>query len=479
MGWLIKYSGYIISNSFLSHIRIDSASVESRNHDDTISKAFIFSHRVMGKSKSPHRRQLESSLSVQVPSSGTLLKMGPNGMAGGHRPPDTDDKLLLSIASKQSTLVQQMITLTCYIPSSSVGAVIGRRGATIAQIQKQAQQVGTSNGAVRLSIVGHQNEIAAAAAAGALEDSTQQQPQPLSPHASSPEQSPVQTQTQNVASAPLQAAAAAASSSVPYTYTELDWSSPLWTPVVIRADPCATLTAAQLLREKVGRMDDVIMDIPLGRNKHSGLIGRRGFVLANLSADTNVRIMVPSRELRHDIVQLEGDLDNVKQCLERVLVITSDIPGSKKKAATANSTANVATSAARQQEKKEDDGVTETVTVSVLPPQAKLRTVGRRTDTSIKKKKVDGNHWEIIVHGPSAEGVKSAVATLHKWNEDNNSNNNITSSGTDKGEAAKNSGSATPSRPRGGRGRPQGRNQKAKDKNNNKPKAAKAGESSS
>jgi hypothetical protein len=417
----------------------------------------------MGKSKSPSRRQLESSVSGPF---GTL-KMGPNGMTGGHRPPDTDDKLLLSIASKQSTLVQQMITLTCYIPSSSVGAVIGRRGATIAQIQKQAQQVGTSNGAVRLSIVGHQNEIAAAAAAGALEDVALQQP--LSPQASSPEQSPVATQS--LASTPLQAA----SSSVPYTYTELDWSSPLWTPVVIRADPCATLTAAQLLREKVGRMDDVIMDIPLGRNKHSGLIGRRGFVLASLSADTNVRIMVPSRELRHDIVQLEGELDNVKLCLERVLVITSDIPGGKKKAATTNASntnANASTNAARQQDKKDDAGETETVTVSVLPPQAKLRTVGRRTDTCIKKKKVDVNNWEIIVHGPSAEGVKSAVATLQKWNEDNSNNN----SGTDKGETAKTGGSATLSKTTRSRGRPQGRNNKAKDKNN-KQKATKSGES--
>ena len=40
------------------------------------------------------------------------------------------------------------------------------------------------------------------------------------------------------------------SSSVPYTYSELDWSSPDWTPsVVIRADPCAALAAAQRLED--------------------------------------------------------------------------------------------------------------------------------------------------------------------------------------------------------------------------------------
>lgn len=294
---------------------------------------------------------------------------------------ETDDPLLLSIASKQVTLVQQLITVTCYIPSSSVGAVIGRRGATIAQIQRQAQQVGTSNGPVRLSIVGHQNEIAAAGAA-AIGDQ-------VSPDGSleQSQQSPTQVQqTQKPTTpTPLQ-------SSVPYTYSELDWSSQLWTPVVIRADPCAALMAAQLLRDKVGQMDDIVMDVPLGRAKHAAVVGRRGYVLANLSADTNVRIMVPRRELRHDVIQLEGDLDKVKQCLERVLVIACDTAGGGKKklggatpanGAASNNTAsstNNNSGSQRQQEKNEDKAAPVVVTLSALPSQTKLRTVGRKTD---------------------------------------------------------------------------------------------------
>merc|ERR1712151_1194341 len=96
-------------------------------------------------------------------------------------------------------------------------------------------------------------------------------------------------------------------SGIPYTYSELDWSSPHWTPVVIRADPVAALSAGKLLEDKVEQLDQVVMDVPLNRIKHSSLIGKRGLILAKLSADTNVRIMVPSRDLRHDIIQLEAD----------------------------------------------------------------------------------------------------------------------------------------------------------------------------
>jgi len=107
----------------------------------------------------------------------------------------------------------------------------------------------------------------------------------------------------------------------------LDWSSPHWTPVVIRADPCAALSAAQRLEDIVGELDEVVLDLPLSRSKHASLIGKRGLVLANLSADTQVRIMVPRRELRHDVVQLEGQLQNVQQCLEKVLQLASNTSG--------------------------------------------------------------------------------------------------------------------------------------------------------
>ncbi|CAB9511513.1 expressed unknown protein [Seminavis robusta] len=329
--------------------------------------------------------------------------------------PDTDDKVLLSIAAKQSVLIQPLITLTCYIPSASVGAVIGRKGQTVDKIQHKAQQAGTSHGLVRLCILGNQqNELVG-------DDHSSRQPQQAqqnnSETASSPEQqqSP-SAQPNNAATTTTTTTTthnSSSSSSVPYTYTELDFSDPNWTPVVIRSDPCATLVCAQLLNEKAGRiMDDVIMDVPLGRNKHAAVVGRRGFILGNLSADCHVRIMIPRKELRHDIIQLEGELENVKQCLERILEITSTSTsnsnneqqqaGGKKKAND------------KQQEKDEES---ETVTLPVLPPQTKLKTIGKKTETAIKKKKTEDGHWDLTVFGTSAENVKAAVLLLKKLSD--------------------------------------------------------------
>lgn len=409
-------------------------------------------------------RKMVATVSVASPTGGAMTPKAashsgkkvaavadsPGFSGGGNRAPETDDPLLNSIASKQGALVQQVITLTCYIPSSSVGAVIGRRGSTIAQIQRQAQQVG-GGGPVRLSIVGHQNEIAAVQN-GESPDVSMEQSQ------SSPTQ--LQSQNQQV-STPLQSTTA----SVPYTYCELDWSSPFWTPVVIRADPCAAITAAQLLQGKVGQLDDVVMDVPLGRAKHAAIVGRRGYVLANLSADTNVRIMVPRRELRHDVIQLEGELENVKQCLQRILVISSDPASGSKKRGNSNtgantSTGNNANGSGAQQNEKSEEPLSVVVTMSVLPSQTKLRTVGRKTETIIKKKKVDDSSWDLTIAGSGAENVQAAATMLRKWKEDNvNNSNNVNSSTAASGN------SGTPSRSRG-RGRQQGRSNKNRGGNN-------------
>jgi hypothetical protein len=309
---------------------------------------------------------------------------------------------------------------------------------------------------VRLSIVGHQTD--SAAVSGNLTGNT-------SPGGEAPgaevatEQSPGLIQQ-----APP---TPSASSSVPYTYSELDWSSPHWTPVVIRADPCATLTAAKLLRDKVEHLDDVVMDVPLGRAKHAAVVGRRGFVLASLSADTNVRIMVPRRELRHDVIQLEGELDKVKLCLERVLVIVGDTANSKKKNSTSNTNTNINNGARQQQPKKQeqekgDGGASAIITVPVLPSQTKLRTVAKKTVTVIKKKKKHDESWDLTISGSSQENVQSATAILKKWSEENASTH--VGNSNNPGDAS-NASSGTPSRPRG-RGRQQGRNNNNKSKGN-------------
>jgi hypothetical protein len=312
------------------------------------------------------------------------------------------DVIFSSIAARSGVLLHPQVTLTCYIPTNTVGAVIGRRGSTIGQIQRHAQTVGT--GSIRVSVVGHEDE----------DEDTQP---------------------------------------VPYTYSELDWSSPHWTPVVIRGDPCGALAAGQFLAKIVMELDEVVLDVPLSRTKHAALIGKRGLVLANLSADTQVRIMVPRRELRHDVVQLEGDLEQVRMCLDKVLLLTcSDkTPLSAKKTPTA--TAKPTLPPDPPLEEAMTVTMTMALTVTVLPSQTKMRNVGRKTDCLVKKKK-DGDKWQLIVSGTSKEQIQSAIAILEKWHEDQLNNTNPT-----KDEKASPAAAAvtapsrsTPRGVRGGRG---------------------------
>lgn len=399
----------------------------------------------------------------------------------GHRSPNTTDPVFLSIASRQAALVQQQITLTCYIPSNCVGAVIGKRGSTIAQIQRQSQQVGTSSGPVRLSIVGrHMDASGTNTTTTTTLSGTDMLA--LSSESSTLEQSPIPQQQKLKQHNVTTAITPSGTSSVPYTYSELDWSSPNWTPVVVRADPCATLMAAEILRDKVGDLDDVVMDVPLGRSKHAAVVGRRGFVLANLSADTNVRIMVPRRELRHDIIQLEGDLDNVKQCLDRILVIISENIGNKKgKAANSNSTNNNTASRQQAQDSKSDESISVVLNLPSLPSQTKLRSVGKKTNTLIKKKKAEGS-WNLTISSSSNDSVQSAVAILKKWSGDNANNNNSNSNSNgnmndDSSNNANKSGASARSRGRGG-GRQQARNNN-RNKGNRSAKANKYAETGS
>lgn len=257
-----------------------------------------------------------------------------------------DDPVLQSISSMPSVLQNPQVTLTCYIPSESIGAVIGRRGSTIAQIQRHAQQYGI----VRVSIVGH--------------DDT--------------------------------------SDNIPYTFTVLDWSLPELVPVIIRGYPSAALCAAQRLREIAGDLDDVILDIPVNRSKFATLIGKRGTTLANLSADTNVRIMVPQRTLRIDLIQLEGELDNVKVCFEKIIVLLSSL---KRKNGTAAS--------------GEDNTVSALIEVPTLPSQTKLRVVAKKTETSLQKKRQADDTWLITVCGQDADRVQHAVGMIESWKNHN------------------------------------------------------------
>lgn len=235
------------------------------------------------------------------------------------------------LGSMLAQLALSAITVTLYIPTSAVGAVIGRRGQTIAHLQKTAAQASSNPKVpVRISVR-----------------------EPETP-----------------------------------TYTPLDASDEHWTPVVVKADPLAAWSACEQIQSLVEgggctEQEDIIVDIPLHRNKHATVVGKRGWTVATLSADHAVRILVPHKELRHDIVQLEGALSNVQACfcgMLQVLVAPA------------------------------------TLIVPVLPSQTKLRHIGRKTDTLLRKRKLEDGTWQLTVTG--AGHVPAAMAMLQKWKEE-------------------------------------------------------------
>jgi hypothetical protein len=220
----------------------------------------------------------------------------------------------------------------------------------------------------------------------------------------------------------------------------------LWTPVMIRGDPCGSFAAARLLvpllntglpdhtshthieedldvrvpSETCTGMDDVVLDIPIHRAKHSVIIGKKGLTIANLSAHYNVRIMVPHRNMEKttsaniNIVQLEGNLDNVEKCLAHMLRVVCSLPlttitdkspnanGNGEGMSTeldANGNKNAPSSPTNGPgisiavtSKKESKYVEKTITVPpelyhLVPSLGRIRIVGKSTNTVIRRKK--------------------------------------------------------------------------------------------
>ena len=209
----------------------------------------------------------------------------------------------------------QQVTLTCYIPPYRVGAVIGRRGATILHIQREAaKQSRGHSSAVRVSVMGshvtldHSNNLHINNNDGNTNTG----------NTSNSQNNANNEEKKNVES-----------------------NADEWTPVVIRGDPCGAFAAAKLLVPLLSTgstsgdennsdvMDDVVLDIPIHRSRHAAIIGRKGLTIATISADHNVRIMVPHRVSANEdtsnkqihVVQLEGQLDQVIECCAHMLSI--------------------------------------------------------------------------------------------------------------------------------------------------------------
>jgi len=131
-----------------------------------------------------------------------------------------------------------------YIPSDDVGAVIGKGGSTVVNLQKVA--------------------CARAVQAEQLID-------PRSNNETLPRLT------------------------IPTSYTPHN-APPLWSCVIIRGTVLSVLHAGILLLGIVSDSDQCVCSVPLTRSRHATIIGSRGTTIRKLSADNAVRILVPNKD---------------------------------------------------------------------------------------------------------------------------------------------------------------------------------------
>jgi predicted RNA-binding protein YlqC (UPF0109 family) len=317
------------------------------------------------------------------------------------------------------------MTVTIYIPTVCAGAVIGKRGATIAKIQKWAQQMaGIHSDQVRISVVHHpQSSMAGNDALGGgvpqLRSSISTRGLLFSPAEESG--------TSNVGNDTSGLSSPNFPSVIPFTYTELDFTDPNWTPVVVRAPTMAGMAvSATILDICVEYVLDrtqiqFIFDLPISsqnqqpasattttnssviNNAHATIIGKRGQTIMTLSANSNCRIMVPPKQLKQDIVQLEGPLKECTCCLEAIanlLSFSSTELSSNTPSKTTKSTVATVPSpslmAKNAQIRSNDNKHQCSFVVRPLPSQTKLRNIARRTETVIRKTRRNKNEFERV-----------------------------------------------------------------------------------
>ena len=210
----------------------------------------------------------------------------------------------------------------------------------------------------------------------------------------------------------------------------------LWTPVFIRGDPCGAIAAAKLLlpllitnpptgaqSEEDGiekndvdysaDMDDVVLDVPIRRSRHAAIIGKKGLTIAALSADHNVRIMVPHRNHSvHDktsspnnaapspsninIVQLEGQLENVERCLASMLKVVCGTHSSNNNSTNYTANGNGDTATSETSNAKQDFNVHNTnieQSNSTMNPKLTISTTSNQHHNSKKGTKVHRDNY--------------------------------------------------------------------------------------
>ncbi|KAL7487323.1 hypothetical protein ACHAW6_012922 [Cyclotella cf. meneghiniana] len=196
---------------------------------------------------------------------------------------------------------QQQCQASIYVPSHAVGAVIGRGGRTILNVQREAMRKSLGHGgAVRISVLGG-NTAAAGNGGGANGGNDDGREDFFPPSANS-------------------TTATKSNPSSPWNYHEYFHSvqkimihdnndndddgvgsqekedeEDYYTPIIVRGDPVGCFAALRQILPLVDHAHDphIVFEVPIHRSKHGLLLGLRGVVLASLSATFHVRIMIP------------------------------------------------------------------------------------------------------------------------------------------------------------------------------------------
>jgi len=325
------------------------------------------------------------------------------------------------------------LTITVYIPTVCVGLLIGKKGSTIDSIQKLAAKESTSVATAVLSSSQQQcrgkNSKQKVTSPESVRISVVNYPPPVHNHKNVNGVGGGGGHTSSSKGSPSTASIDMAG--VPPTYTELDFTNPQWTPVVIRSDPIATMYAANAVNEICcpeylpDRKHLVyIFDLPVpavgggggganinNTNGHASIVGKRGNTLVQLSADHHCRIMVPPKQLGHNIIQLEAPLQECCSCLEaiaaklqvgnsnlnstQIVTTTTTNSGNEQEKEQKNSGPKPSSSHSKhntdtnkEKVNNKDNNFSITLVIQPLPSQTKLRNIGRKTETKILKKRM-------------------------------------------------------------------------------------------
>ncbi|KAL3803538.1 hypothetical protein HJC23_014086 [Cyclotella cryptica] len=225
-----------------------------------------------------------------------------------HPPSTTPESLALSHLRLPSiSHPQQQCQASIYVPSYTVGAVIGRGGRTILNVQREAMRRSLGHaGSVRISVLGGN---AVGSGGGGGEDNGGE----FVPPSSTATTTATTTTSHKNPSSPwnyheyyhsVQTNAVTAfegddNHDAPERRNDDDNDDDnddhYYTPIIIRGDPVGCFAALRQLLPLVDHAHDphIIFEVPIHRSKHGLLLGVRGLVLASLSAMFHVRIRIP------------------------------------------------------------------------------------------------------------------------------------------------------------------------------------------